>query len=132
MLGGGPNVTTLEVSIYHAVRFSFDMQLAASLSIIQILICSVLILVSKPLNSSHLPAPNSRNTIIRNDMESLFSKLTDFFCFVIFVILILMPLVALFYRLDLSSGLNLFAQDRFWNALYTSTKLAFFLQFLVR
>ena len=59
-------------------------------------------------------------------MESLFSKLTDFFCFVIFVILILMPLVALFYRLDLSSGLNLFAQDRFWSALYTSTKLALF------
>ena len=127
MLGGGPNVTTLEVSIYHAVRFSFDMQLAASLSIIQILICSVLILISKPLNFSLTsPAPNSKNTIIRNDLESLFSKLTDFFCFVIFFIFILMPLVALFYRLDLSSSLNLFAQDRFWNALYTSTKLAFF------
>ena len=52
MLGGGPDVTTLEVSIYHAVRFSFDMQLAASLSIVQILICSGLILISKPLNFS--------------------------------------------------------------------------------
>jgi len=86
MLGGGPDVTTLEVSIYHAVRFSFDMQLAASLSILQILICSGLILISKPLNFSLTsPAPNSENTIIRNDIENFFSRLTDFFCFLIFL-----------------------------------------------
>lgn len=127
MLGGGPDVTTLEVSIYHAVRFSFDMQLAASLSILQILICSGLILISKPLNFSLTsPAPNSENTIIRNDIENFFSRLTDFFCFLIFFMVILLPLVALFYRLDLSSGLILFGQNRFWNALYISTKLAFF------
>ena len=127
MLGGGPDVTTLEVSIYHAVRFSFDMQLAASLSILQILICSGLILISKPLNFSLTsPTPNSENTIIRNDIENFFSRLTDIFCFLIFFMVILLPLVALFYRLDLSSGLILFGQNRFWNALYTSTKLAFF------
>lgn len=127
MLGGGPDVTTLEVSIYHAVRFSFDMQLAASLSIVQILICSGLILISKPLNFSLTsPAPKSENKIIRNDVENLFTRLTDFFCFLIFFVVILLPLAALFYRLDLFSGLNLFEQDRFWNSLYMSTKLAFF------
>ena len=127
MLGGGPDVTTLEVSIYHAVRFSFDMQLAASLSIVQIFICSGLILISKPLNFSLTsPTPNSESKIIRNDAEKLLSRLIDFFCFLIFFMVIFLPLIALFYRLDLSSGLNLFEQDRFWNALYTSTKLAFF------
>ena len=127
MLGGGPDVTTLEVSIYHAVRFSFDMQLAASLSIVQILICSGLILISKPLNFSLTsPSPSPGNAIIRNDVEKLFSRLTDIFCFLIFFMVIFLPLIALFYRLDLSSGLILFGQNRFWNALYTSTKLAFF------
>ena len=35
MLGGGPAVTTLEVSIYTALRFDFDMQQAAKLAILR-------------------------------------------------------------------------------------------------
>ena len=128
MLGGGPDVTTLEVSIYHAVRFSFDMQLAACLSILQILICSGLIFISRPLNfNSSSPSANAeKNKIERNDTETIVSRLTDLFCLTIFFLLIVLPLIALFFRLDLHSGLKLFEQERFWRAFYLSTKLAFF------
>ena len=44
MLGGGPAVTTLEVSIYTALRFDFDMQQAAKLAILQILICGAVVI----------------------------------------------------------------------------------------
>jgi len=44
MLGGGPAVTTLEVSIYTALRFDFDMQQAARLAILQILICGAVVI----------------------------------------------------------------------------------------
>ena len=125
MLGGGPNVTTLEVSIYHAVRFSFDLPLAASLSVLQIVICSVLILVSKPLNFNiSSPKSTSKTKLERNDRENQAARFLDTLLLTGFFILIFLPLIALLFRLDLSSGLKLFSQNRFWDAFYTSSKLA--------
>ena len=125
MLGGGPDVTTLEVSIYHAVRFSFDLPLAASLSVLQIIICSGLILVSRPLNFNvSSPKSTSQKELKRNDRENLTAKISDTLFLTGFFILIFLPLIALLFRLDLSSGLKLFSQNRFWDAFYTSSKLA--------
>ena len=45
MLGGGPSVTTLEVSIYTALRFDFNLPLAALLSCLQLAICSLVVLI---------------------------------------------------------------------------------------
>jgi thiamine transport system permease protein len=125
MLGGGPNVTTLEVSIYHAVRFSFDLPLAAALSVLQIIICSILIFSSKPINFNiSSPKPTSQSGLKRNDREKLTAKILDTIFLTGFIILIFLPVIALLFRLDLSSGLKLFSQNRFWNAFYISSKLA--------
>ena len=125
MLGGGPSVTTLEVSIYHAVRFSFDLSLAASLSISQIVICSGLILVSKPLTFNFSSPKSTSNSVFkRKDGENALAKISDTLLLIAFFILIFLPLIALLFRLDLSSGLTLFTQNRFWKAFYTSTQLA--------
>jgi len=125
MLGGGPNVTTLEVSIYHAVRYSFDLPLAASLSVLQTVICSILILASKPLNFNiSSPKPTSQTGLKRNDRENLIARFSDTLLLTGFFILIFLPLIALVFRLDLLSGLKLFSQNRFWDAFYTSSKLA--------
>ena len=43
MLGGGPALTTLEVNIYTALRFDFDLRMAASLSLVQLSICAVVV-----------------------------------------------------------------------------------------
>jgi thiamine transport system permease protein len=125
MLGGGPNVTTLEVSIYHAVRFAFDLPLAAMLSILQIIICSGLILLSKPF-TLHITSPtaNKGTIVCRSDHGNIIAKTTDYIWLAIFFILIFLPLIALFYRLDLTSGLSLFNQKRFWDAFFTSTNLS--------
>jgi thiamine transport system permease protein len=39
-LGGGPGATTLEVAIYQALRFDFDLSLGAMLAILQVLLCA--------------------------------------------------------------------------------------------
>ena len=55
LLGGGPSVQTLEVAIYSAVRLDFDLALAVKLALIQIALCSVIILASAafaPVSSS--------------------------------------------------------------------------------
>lgn len=50
-LGGGPRATTIEVAIYQALRFDFDIGTAVALSIIQLTICGVLMLISTRLGS---------------------------------------------------------------------------------
>ncbi len=55
-LGGGPKATTLEVAIYQALRFDFDLSKAALLALIQFGLCAgvatVSILVSSPAKFS--------------------------------------------------------------------------------
>ena len=41
-LGGGPRSSTLEVAIYQALRFEFDLNKASYLALLQILVCSTL------------------------------------------------------------------------------------------
>jgi thiamine transport system permease protein len=49
LLGGGPAVQTLEVAIYAAVRLDFDLVMAVKLALIQIALCSAIILASSAL-----------------------------------------------------------------------------------
>jgi thiamine transport system permease protein len=39
-LGGGPRATTLEVAIYQALRFDFDLRLGAVLALLQVVLCA--------------------------------------------------------------------------------------------
>jgi len=45
-LGGGPRATTIEVAIYQALRFDFDINTAVALAIIQLVFCAGLLLLS--------------------------------------------------------------------------------------
>lgn len=45
-LGGGPRATTVELAIYQALRFEFDLSRAAFLSIIQLVVTTVLALIA--------------------------------------------------------------------------------------
>ena len=47
-LGGGPRASTLEVSIYQALRFDFDPALAARLALLQIALCALLLAGTRP------------------------------------------------------------------------------------
>ncbi len=45
-LGGGPRATTVEVAIYQALRFDFDLNTAVTLALLQLLICTSLLILS--------------------------------------------------------------------------------------
>jgi len=45
-LGGGPRATTIEVAIYQALRFDFDLPLAVALALVQLVLCALLMLAS--------------------------------------------------------------------------------------
>ncbi len=45
-LGGGPRATTVELAIYQALRFEFDLGRAAALAAVQFALCAVVVLVA--------------------------------------------------------------------------------------
>ena len=45
-LGGGPRATTIEVAIYQALRFDFDLPLAVALALVQLVACVLLMIAS--------------------------------------------------------------------------------------
>lgn len=59
LLGGGPAMQTLEVAIYAAVRLDFDLNAAVSLALVQIAICSVVILAANALKPVSLSLSQS-------------------------------------------------------------------------
>lgn len=61
LLGGGPAVQTLEVAIYAAARLDFDLVLAVKLALLQVALCSAIILASSALApiSTSLDPPKS-------------------------------------------------------------------------
>lgn len=58
VLGGGPKATTIELAIYQAIKFDFDLQIGALLAIWQMLLCTLLTFTlqrfshSRPMNSA--------------------------------------------------------------------------------
>jgi thiamine transport system permease protein len=89
-LGGGPSATTLEVAIYQSLRMDFDVARAASLSLIQIILCLVLVLAAGSLTLHHVAQGSLRLALPRRDGASLAARLQDG-AFIVIGILVTMP-----------------------------------------
>lgn len=116
LLGGGPAVQTLEVAIYSAVRLDFDLAGAVRLGLVQIALCSVIILVS----AAFAPVPASLDRpAIPQWRDRGPARLLQIVVLVIGLIGFAMPLLAVLA--DGVSGIGgVLAQPVFWNALWTS------------
>lgn len=126
MLGGGPAVTTLEVSIYTSLRFDFNLPQAAFLSFLQLVICAVLLRVFGNHKSTvtALQRPSGAE-VLRADTKRGVIAAFDIMIITAIVILNIVPLALLVVQSDLMAGLPLLAGARFWSALSNSILLAF-------
>ena len=125
MLGGGPSVTTLEVSIYTALRFDFDLGKAAILCLIQLGICSLILLSFKPSTQTSPAASTDRPLIVSQPHTSdLFVRLFDGLVIGLFVILNIVPLILLVLDGHYAAGLPILSTERFWQAFTNSLALA--------
>ncbi len=83
-LGGGPKATTIEVAIYQALRFDFDITLAVALGSVQLVICLVLMILSTlnkqnealAFNAYSPLATHSQSLHDQHLMSSIWSGLT--------------------------------------------------------
>lgn len=121
-LGGGPHATTLELAIYQALSYDYDLSRAALLALIQ-LVCSLgLVLLSQQLSHA-LPVGNTQAHHWRNPADSQWCRIVDGLL-IAAALLLLLPLLAV-----MTNGINhalasVLQQPQLWQALMTSLRIA--------
>lgn len=125
-LGGGPKSTTIELAIYQAIKFDFDLQTGALLALWQICLCAVLAMFIQKISRPSQLSTNyqgSKNTFIH---DSLFSKYWDVSWIMFITLLVIPPLLMV-----VISGLNqqlltVLSDIKFWLAFKNSLLIAIF------
>lgn len=123
-LGGGPKSTTLEVAIYQAIRFDFDLPYAGLLALLQLLFCAAFLLLQYRLTPPATVQHARLESPVRPDRHGLRLRLWDALVIGGCLALFLPPILA-----TISSGLNpkLFAalsSSILWRATLTSLLIA--------
>lgn len=125
-LGGGPKSTTLEVAIYQAVRFDFDLSRAVALSLIQIGICLALALVffsagaPPPLRPEDYPGSNT----CRPDRAAKLPRIIDITVIAAAALFLLTPLAAVLVKTLTPGGWSILGEPVLLRALRWSVLIA--------
>ena len=80
-LGGGPQAATLEVAIYEALRFDFNLARAATLALLQIGAILTLVLAMEAMSPRVREAPSEGGALERGDRQSPVTRALDAFAF---------------------------------------------------
>lgn len=125
-LGGGPKATTIEVAIFQAIRFDFDIAKAVYLSLLQMFFCGFILWVGlrlgKPIDMFVSLENSAKN--MRPDLSSRFGIVSDIAVLMLAILLVLLPLLAV-----VIAGINpawgkVLLDLRLWNAVSNSLWVA--------
>ena len=119
-LGGGPAAATLEVAIYEALRFEFDLPRAATLALAQIALASTALAVA----AFARPAPHETGAETRaserTDRAADSTRAFDALVFMIAGLVILAPVLGVVAGGAQADFASMFADRAFWGALARS------------
>ncbi len=123
-LGGGPKSTTIELAIYQAIKFDFDLQTGTILALWQMLLCGVLSLFIQRFSPSIAVDSASIYPVVLYD-DSSKAKIWDYLWISWLTIFLLPPLLMV-----LISGMNtelidVLSDADYWQAFITSMLIAF-------
>ena len=129
MLGGGPAVTTLEVEIYAAIRIAYNFHLAVLLTMMQIAVAVIMLLIMlcHPLMRQTMPQavtsikPSSIHIL---SSRSKLLKILDIICVLFLFSLLILPILALFFKGLTGDLFIVLAEPVFWQALQNSLTIA--------
>ncbi|WP_042865659.1 ABC transporter permease subunit, partial [Aeromonas piscicola] len=76
-LGGGPRSTTLEVAVYQALRFDFDLATAGGLALVQLILTATLLLLQHKLQTTPASRISSHRPCLRPDRHQPGTVLVD-------------------------------------------------------
>ncbi len=95
-LGGGPRATTIEVAIYQALRFDFDLSTAVALALVQMTCCILLMIFIGRFQGATILSASSRLTAERYFRDTRRAQWLDYSLIVLAFAFVILPLVALF------------------------------------
>jgi len=91
-LGGGPRATTVELAIYQALRFDFDLGRAAMLALVQFGLCGIAATVAFRLSLPEGFGTGLDRGVLRWDATGRVARLTDALVIAIAALFLLVPL----------------------------------------
>ena len=123
-LGGGPKSTTIELAIYQAIKFDFDLQAGALLALWQIILCSVLYLsIQKLAKPVAVTAGNvATHTVVSRDSTK--ARCWDGFWILFVIVLVIPPLLMVVLSGINWQALSVLTDSQFWNAFSASIQVA--------
>lgn len=128
-LGGGPGATTIELAIYQALRFDFDLQTGAILAVWQMLLCGALALViqkwARPV-ATESSLKNTSGAHLPAALDSSTAKKWDTLWIALVCLLTLPPLLVVVIRGLNPQGLAILAHSELWYAVLSSMKVSIF------
>ncbi|MBP8173257.1 MAG: thiamine/thiamine pyrophosphate ABC transporter permease [Aeromonadaceae bacterium] len=123
-LGGGPNATTLEVAIYQAVRFDFELDTAASLAICHLLLSGAVLLLHHQQHSHTQAGGKIAPTCQPPGPRGKLSLLMDTGAVSLLCLIYLPPLFAILQGGLQPSLPDALRQPQLWLSLFCSLKIA--------
>jgi len=121
-LGGGPRATTIEVAIYQALRFDFDINTAVTLALVQLLLCSIIMIASYNLGTKSIQGVSSIQSTATQHAHA--SHPINFIIITIACLFLITPLLSLFAKAINSSTLDVIAHSKTLSATINSTIVA--------
>lgn len=122
-LGGGPQATTIELAIYQALSYDYDLSRAALLALIQLGCCLGLMVICQRL-SQPLPIGHTQAQSWRNPQDNLWQRVSDTLVISAALLLLLPPLLAIIID-GVNSGMaSVLQQPVLWQTLLTSLRIA--------
>lgn len=122
-LGGGPRATTIELAIYQALRYDFDLQRAVLLALIQLVCCLSIMLISQRLSSS-FPVGNTYGQAWRDPQDNRWLRLFDGLIIAGAMLLLLPPIAAIMVDGLNGSLISVLTHATVWQAIATSLQIA--------
>ena len=123
-LGGGPKSTTIELAIYQAIKFDFDLPLGAMLGLWQMFLCTIIALLLQRLSKNKAVSSKSiaSNKLFFNDNSAL--KFWDFGWISAVILFVVPPLLAVFVSGINNESISVLLSKSFLNALFNSLGIA--------
>ncbi|GAB3480825.1 thiamine/thiamine pyrophosphate ABC transporter permease [Marinomonas epiphytica] len=124
-LGGGPKSSTLEVAIYQALRFEFDLGKASFLAVLQVLICTLFaVLVYRLAGLRHQDTSllAARYYPVK---DSYLARSVDGLAFGVMLLLVIPPFIAIFEPVFSPKFFDTLLSSGLWQAVWVSIKIAF-------
>ncbi len=123
-LGGGPANSTIEVAIYQAVRFEFDLGKAMQLALLQVFLCGILVAIGQRAMREVPLTPTAQRAQDRPDVAALGGRLVDVAVLSVAAAFVLLPLAAVVHG-GVSGPVRAVIEDRgLWLAAARSLAVA--------